>query len=260
MGQKIRPSGLRLGIIRDWDSRWYADRNYREFLLEDIRIRRFIAQKFRAASVSGIHIERRVGSAVRVTVHTAKPGIIIGRGGAGVEQLKKDLEQLTARKIHVNIQEIKNPDVNAELVAESVARAIERRESFRRAMKQALQRTMKTGARGVKIIVSGRLGGAEIARSESTKEGKIPLHTIRADIDYGVTTARTKYGPIGVKVWVYRGDVLPGQRVTREGEARAPRRGPGRVRARMAPGGGATVRRSAAADTAVQGGPSDVDA
>jgi len=259
MGQKIRPSGLRLGIIRDWDSRWYADRNYREYLLEDIRIRKFVTTKFRAASVSGIHIERRVGSAVRVTVHTAKPGIIIGRGGAGVEQLKKDLEQLTGRKIHVNIQEIKNPDINAELVAEAVARSIERRESFRRAMKQAVQRTMKTGARGVKIIVSGRLGGAEIARSESTKEGKIPLHTIRADIDYGLTTARTKYGPIGVKVWVYRGDVLPGQRISRDGEARAPRRGPARVRARMAQGGG-SARSAGSADAAAHGGATDANA
>ncbi|MBD3175989.1 MAG: 30S ribosomal protein S3 [Armatimonadia bacterium] len=244
MGQKIRPSGLRLGVIQDWDSRWYADKqSYREFLLEDHKIRTFITNRFKQASISGIHIERRVGDAVRITVHSAKPGIIIGRGGSGVEQLKQDLEKLTGRRIHVNIVEIKNPDLNAELVAESVARSIERRDSFRRAIKQAAQRCMKSGAKGVRIAVSGRLGGAEIARSEWTREGSIPLHTIRADIDYGIVTARTKSGPIGVKVWVYRGDVLPGQKISRESEARAPRRGgpsrgPGRGRARMGPGRG----------------------
>ncbi len=236
MGQKIRPSGLRLGIIRDWDSRWCADkRSYREFLLEDHKIRTYIADRFKQASISGVYIERRVGDAVRITIHSAKPGIIIGRGGSGVEQLKQDLEKLTGRRTHVNIVEIKNPDLNAELVAESVARAIERRDSFRRAIKQAALRSMKSGAKGVRIAVAGRLGGAEIARGEWVREGSIPLHTIRADIDYGVVTARTKSGPIGVKVWVYRGDILPGQKITRDGETRAPRRsGPTRGRARMA--------------------------
>ncbi len=238
MGQKIRPSGLRLGIIREWDSRWYADRNYREFLLDDIKIRKYVLQKHHAASISGILIERRVGDAVRVTVHTAKPGVLIGRGGAGVEDLKRQLETVSGRRIHVNVVEIKNPDLNAELVAESVARSIERRESFRRAMKQAVQRTMKQGARGVKVIVSGRLGGADIARTESLKDGKIPLHTIRADIDYGVRAARTKYGPIGIKVWVYRGDVLPGEKIKRDTEARVRRPGGGRApRVRQAPSG-----------------------
>ncbi len=265
MGQKIRPSGLRLGIIRDWDSRWYADRNYREFLLEDIKIRQFILAKYndregdrggrrddrrgggrggpKFASIRDIVIERRVGDAVRVTVCTARPGVLIGQGGAGVEQLKNEVERLTGRRTHVNVVEIRHPQLNAGLVAEGVARSIERRESFRRAMKQQVQRTMEAGARGVKVIVSGRLGGAEIARSESLKDGKIPLHTIRADIDYGVMTARTKYGPIGVKVWIYKGDVLPGEKIERDAEpkGRVVTRGPGgrAPRVRQAPAGAA---------------------
>jgi small subunit ribosomal protein S3 len=270
MGQKIRPSGLRLGIIRDWDSRWYADRTYREFLLEDIKIRQFILSRYndreadkggrrddrrrggggntrggpKFASIRDILIERRVGDAVRVTVCTARPGILIGQGGAGVETLKNELERLTSRRCHVNVVEIRYPQLNAGLVAETVARAIERRESFRRAVKQQVQRTMEAGAKGVKIIVAGRLGGAEIARSESMKDGKIPLHTIRADIDYGCVTARTKYGPIGIKVWVYKGDVLPGERIDRDAEPKGVRpsgRGAGgrAPRVRQAPAGGA---------------------
>lgn len=267
MGQKIRPSGLRLGIIRDWDSKWYADRDYRRFLLEDIKIRQFILARYndreadkggrrddrrrggghdrggpKFASVRDILIERRVGDAVRVTVCSARPGILIGQGGSGVETLKNELEKLTGRRCHVTIHEIRNPQLNAGLVAETIARSIERRESFRRAMKQQVQRTMEAGARGVKVIVSGRLGGAEIARSESMKDGKIPLHTIRADIDYGVVTARTKYGPIGIKVWIYRTDVLPGEKIDRDAEPMgrpSGRGGPMRTpRVRQAPSGG----------------------
>lgn len=230
MGQKVRPSGFRLGINREWESNWYSERNYREYLLEDHRIRQFIKTRYRQAGITSVRVERRVGDAVRVTFGTAKPGIVIGRGGAGVDQLRADLEKLTGRKIHVNVQEIKSPDLCAELVAENIASAIERRISFRRVMRQAAQRTMKMGALGVKIVVSGRLGGAEIARSESVKDGKIPLHTIRADIDYGVTAASTKYGPIGVKVWIYKGDVLPGEKVAPPGETRERRK----PRARMA--------------------------
>jgi small subunit ribosomal protein S3 len=274
MGQKIRPSGLRLGIIRDWDSRWFADRSYREFLLEDIKIRAFILKKYnnreadrggrrddrrgggdrggpKFASIRDIVIERRVGDAVRVTVCTARPGVLIGQGGAGVELLKTQIEQLTGRRTHVNVVEIRHPQLNAGLVAESVARSIERRESFRRAMKQQVQRTMEAGAKGVKVIVSGRLGGAEIARSESLKEGKIPLHTIRADIDYGVMTARTKYGPIGVKVWIYKGDVLPGEKIERDAEPKG-----GRPAGRGGPGGrGPRVRQAPAGAAVSLGGP-----
>jgi small subunit ribosomal protein S3 len=231
MGQKIRPSGLRLGVIRGWQSTWYADKEYREFLQEDIRIRRHIEGQFRTAGVTDVRIERRVGDAVRVSFGTSKPGIVIGRGGAGVEALKHKLEKLTGRRVHVNVQEIRTPELNADLTADAVASSIERRVSFRRAMRQAVQRTMKMGAKGIKVVVSGRLGGADIARSESFKEGSIPLHTIRADIDYGVRTARTKQGPIGVKVWVYRGDVLA-QPKRRRGEDSEEKRG--RVRARMA--------------------------
>jgi len=225
MGQKIRPSGFRLGIIRGWQSSWYADRDYRVFLLEDLRIRRHIETQYKAAGVTDVRIERRVGDAVRVTFGTSKPGIVIGRGGAGVETLKRQLEKIAGRKVHVNVQEIKTPELNADLTADAIANAIERRVTFRRAMRQAVQRTMKMGAKGIKVRVGGRLGGAEIARSESVKEGSIPLHTIRADIDYGVRTARTKQGPIGVKVWIYRGDVFePKRRRPTESE------GPGRAR------------------------------
>ncbi len=230
MGQKVRPSGFRLGIIRDWESNWFSEKHYREYVLEDYKIRKFIQDRYKQAGVTSIRIERRVGDAVRITFGTAKPGMVIGRGGSGVEQLKNDLEKLTGRKIHVNVQEIKNPDLCADLVAENIASAIERRISFRRVMRQACQRTMKMGALGVKITVSGRLGGAEIARSETVKDGKIPLQTIRADIDYSVKTAHTKYGPIGVKVWIYKGDVPPGEKVAPPGETRERRR----VRPRVA--------------------------
>jgi len=217
MGQKVRPSALRLGIIRTWQSSWYADKkSYREFLQEDLRIRRFVREQLRNAGITDMRIERRVGDAVNVTFGTSKPGIVIGRGGAGVEALKRKIEKMTGRKVNVNVQEIKTPELNAELTAESIANAIERRISFRRAMRQAVQRAIKMGAKGIKVTVGGRLGGAEIARSETVKEGSIPLHTLRADIDYGVTTARTKHGGIGVKVWIYRGDVLPAPKARRD--------------------------------------------
>jgi len=214
MGQKVRPSGIRLGIIRGWQSTWYADKgDYRTFLLEDIRIRKFIQERLENAGVTDIRIERRVGDAVNVTFGTSKPGIVIGRGGSGVELIKQRLEKMTGRKIHVNVQEVKTPELNAELTADSVANAIERRVSFRRAMRQAVQRTMKMGAKGIRVSVSGRLGGGDIARSETTRDGSIPLHTLRADIDYGVRAARTKHGRIGIKVWIYKGDVLPPAKV-----------------------------------------------
>ena len=208
MGQKVHPKGLRVGIIRDWESNWYADKNYNELLHEDIKIRNYIKKKLFQAGISVIEIER-AANRVKISIHTAKPGIVIGRGGTEVEMLRKNLEQMTGRKINVNIVEIKKPELNAQLVAEGIAVQLEKRISFRRAMKQAVSRTMRTGAEGVKISCSGRLGGAEIARTEWYSEGKVPLHTLRADIEYGFAEANTTYGKIGVKVWIYKGEILP---------------------------------------------------
>ncbi|HHY06173.1 MAG TPA: 30S ribosomal protein S3 [Clostridia bacterium] len=208
MGQKVHPKGLRVGIIRDWESNWYADKNYLEFLHEDIKIRNFIKDKLFHAGISTVQIER-AANRVKVSIHTAKPGIVIGRGGAEVEALRKELEQLTNKKINVNIVEVKKPELDAQLVAEGIALQLERRISFRRAMKQAVSRTVRIGAEGVKVCCSGRLGGAEIARTEWYSEGKVPLHTLRADIDYGFAEANTTYGKIGVKVWIYKGEILP---------------------------------------------------
>lgn len=208
MGQKVHPKGLRVGIIRDWESNWYADKNYAELLHEDIKIRSFIKKKLFQAGVSNVQIER-AANRVKVSIHTAKPGIVIGRGGTEVEALRKSLEQMTGKKINVNIIEIKKPELDAQLVAEGVALQLEKRIGFRRAMKQAVSRTMRLGSEGVKIRCSGRLGGAEIARTEWYSEGKVPLHTLRADIDYGFTEANTTYGKIGVKVWIYKGEILP---------------------------------------------------
>lgn len=217
MGQKIHPHGLRVGIIKDWDSRWYSRKDFAELLLEDYRIREYIKQKLFSSGVSRIEIER-AANRVRITVNTAKPGMVIGKGGTGVEELKKDLEQMTAKQISINVVEIKNPDIEAQLIAENIASQLERRISFRRAMKQAISRAMKAGARGIKTMVSGRLGGAEIARSEMYHEGTIPLQTLRADIDYGFAEAYTTYGRIGVKVWVYKGEVLPVKNKLKSGE------------------------------------------
>ncbi|MFV8829665.1 30S ribosomal protein S3 [Alkalihalobacterium sp. APHAB7] len=208
MGQKVNPIGLRVGVIRDWESRWYAEKDYADLLHEDIKIREYIEKRLKDASVSKIEIER-AANRVNVTVHTAKPGMVIGKGGSEVEALRKALNELTGKRVHINIFEIKNADLDAKLVAENIARQLENRVSFRRAMKQALQRTMRAGAKGIKTQVSGRLGGADIARGEHYSEGTVPLHTLRADIDYGTAEADTTYGKLGVKIWIYRGEVLP---------------------------------------------------
>jgi small subunit ribosomal protein S3 len=209
VGQKVSPKGLRVGIIRDWDAKWYADKNYVELLHEDLKLRKFIKTKLFQAGISNIEIERAANSRVKITIHTAKPGIVIGRNGSEVEALRSQLEKMTKKQVNINIQEVKKPDVDAQLVAENVAAQLERRIAFRRAMKQAVPRSLRMGAEGIKIAVSGRLGGAEIARTEWYSEGKVPLHTLRADIDYGFAEADTTYGKIGVKVWIYKGEVLP---------------------------------------------------
>lgn len=209
MGQKVNPVGLRVGIIRDWESKWYADKDFGDLLLEDVKIREYLKNKLKDAAVSHIEIER-AANRVNVTIHTAKPGMVIGKGGAEVENLRVQLGKIAdKKKVHINIAEIKQADLDAILVAESIAQQLERRVSFRRALKQAIQRSMRAGAKGIKTAVSGRLGGAEIARSEGYSEGTVPLHTLRADIDYGTAEAHTTYGRLGVKVWIYRGEVLP---------------------------------------------------
>ncbi|BFH16967.1 30S ribosomal protein S3 [Paenibacillus melissococcoides] len=209
MGQKVNPVGLRVGIIRDWESKWYAEKDFGTLLIEDVKIREYLKNKLKDAAVSRIEIER-AANRVNVTIHTAKPGMVIGKGGSEVEALRREVTAIAGgKKVHINISEIKTPDLDAILVAESIAQQLERRVSFRRALKQALQRSMRAGAKGIKTAVSGRLGGAEIARSEGYSEGTVPLHTLRADIDYGTAEAHTTYGRLGVKVWIYRGEVLP---------------------------------------------------
>lgn len=209
MGQKVNPVGLRVGIIRDWESKWYAGKDFGTLLMEDVKIREYLKGKLKDSAVSRIEIER-AASRVNVTIHTAKPGMVIGKGGAEVEVLRSAVTTIAGgKKVHININEIKHPELDAILVAESIAQQLERRVSFRRALKQAIQRTMRSGAKGIKTQVGGRLGGAEIARSEGYSEGTVPLHTLRADIDYGTAEAHTTYGLIGVKVWIYRGEVLP---------------------------------------------------
>ena len=209
MGQKVSPTGLRVGIIRDWESKWFAnDKDYATLLHEDIRVRDYLKKRLKDASVATIEIER-AANRLNVNIHTAKPGMVIGKGGSEVETLRKKLAEMTGKRVHINITEIKNADTNATLVAENIARQLENRISFRRAQKQSLQRTMRAGAKGIKTMVSGRLGGADIARSEGYSEGTVPLHTLRADIDYGTAEAHTTFGLIGVKVWIYRGEVLP---------------------------------------------------
>lgn len=221
MGQKVDPRALRLGINRDWNAKWFAEKkDFANYLLEDVRIRRYIKEKLYQAGISTIQIER-TGNRIRVFIHTAKPGIVIGRGGAEVENLRKELEKMTGKQVNVNIVEIKVPELDAQLVAENVAQQIERRVAFRRAMKQVVARAMRMGAKGIKVAVSGRLAGAEIARTEWYSEGKVPLHTLRADIDYGFAEALTTYGKIGVKVWIYKGDVLPEQAKEQGGKGSA---------------------------------------
>ncbi|MCE7793867.1 30S ribosomal protein S3 [Salipaludibacillus sp. CUR1] len=208
MGQKVNPNGLRVGVIRDWESKWYADKDYADLLHEDIKIREYLEKRLSEASISTIEIER-AANRVNVTIYTAKPGMVIGKGGSEVEALRKALNQLTGKRVHININEVKKPDLDSRLVAENIARQLENRISFRRAMKQSIQRTMRAGALGIRTEVSGRLGGADIARSESYSEGTVPLHTLRADIAYGTAEADTTYGKLGVKVWIYKGEVLP---------------------------------------------------
>lgn len=218
MGQKVHPIGFRLGYIKEWNSRWFAEKDYPQLLIEDIKIRDFLKKRLYHAGVSKIEIERAASKAkkVKVTIHTARPGIIIGKKGAEVENLKNELQKMTQKEVFINIQEVKRAELDAQLVAENVALQLERRVGFRRAMKRAVTSAMKLGAKGIKIAVSGRLGGAEMARSEWYREGRVPLHTLRADIDYGLAEAKTTYGVIGVKVWIFKGEVFP----TREGEER----------------------------------------
>ncbi|HXN09565.1 MAG TPA: 30S ribosomal protein S3, partial [Candidatus Acidoferrales bacterium] len=208
MGQKVNPVGFRLGITRTWDSRWFENRQYRDWLHEDLRMRKLVDGLSRSAAVSKMEIERRANQ-IRVVISTAKPGIIIGKRGAGIEDLKKKLEKVSGKQVNVNVLEVKHPELDAKLVANNIVDQLEKRIAFRRAMRQAIQRTIKAGAKGIKVQVGGRLGGAEIARVERNFEGKVPLHTLRANIDYAHSEAYTTFGRIGVKVWVYLGEVLP---------------------------------------------------
>lgn len=213
MGQKVHPTGARLGITTDWSSKWYADsKNFSEYLVEDQKIRKFLKKKLYAAGISEIQIER-TAKFVKINILTAKPGIVIGKGGAGAESLKAEIAKLIGKDVNLNIVEVKDVDLDAQLVAENIAGQLERRISFRRAMKQCMQKSLKAGAQGIKTSVSGRLGGADMARTEFYKEGNIPLQTLRADIDYGFAEADTTYGKIGVKVWIYKGEILPEKKV-----------------------------------------------
>ena len=216
MGQKVNPHGLRVGVINDWDSRWYAEADFADNLVEDQKIRKFLKNKLAAAAISDIEIERTPDK-VKVIVHTAKPGVVIGKGGQEIDKLKAEVQKLTSKKLNLEIKEIKRPDNCAQLVAENIAQQLENRVAFRRAMKSCMSRTMKCGAKGIKTTCSGRLGGADIARSESYSEGTIPLQTLRADIDYGFAEADTTYGKVGVKVWIYHGEVLPTKANKKEG-------------------------------------------
>ena len=209
MGQKVNPHGLRVGIVKDWDSKWYADKeNFSDYLVEDYNIRKFVKEKLFISGVSKIEIER-AANRIKLSIHTAKPGMVIGKGGSGVESLRKDIEKMTGKSVVINVEEIKIPELDAQLVAENIASQLERRVSFRRAMKQAIQRTMRFGGKGIKTQVAGRVGGADMARTEGYSEGSIPLQTLRADIDYGFTEADTTFGKLGVKVWIYKGEILP---------------------------------------------------
>lgn len=209
MGQKVSPHGLRVGVIKDWDSKWYADKaNFADYLVEDNKVREYVKKKLYVAGVSKVLIERAAENKMRVIVLTAKPGMVIGSSGAGIDNLRAELKKLTSKDIDISIEEVRRSEMDAQLTAESIAQALERRVSFRRAMKQAIGRTMKAGAKGIKVLCSGRLGGAEIARSEKYSEGNVPLHTLRADIDYGFAEADTTYGKIGVKVWINHGEIL----------------------------------------------------
>ena len=218
MGQKVNPHGLRVGVIKDWDSKWYAEGDFADYLVEDYNIRTFLKKKLYAAGVSKIEIER-ASDRVKVIIYTAKPGVVIGKGGAEIEKIKAEVQKLTDKKLVVDIKEVKRPDKDAQLVAENIALQLENRVSFRRAMKSCMGRTMKSGAKGIKTSCSGRLGGADMARTETYNDGTTPLQTIRADIDYGFAEADTTYGKVGVKVWIYKGEVLP-TKANKEGGAK----------------------------------------
>ena len=217
MGQKVNPHGLRVGVISGWESRWYAEADFADNLVEDYNIRKFLKKRLYSAGIAKIEIERRAADQVKVIIHTAKPGVVIGKGGADIENLKVELGKYTSKKLNLEIKEIKRPDSNAQLVAENIAQQLENRVSFRRAMKSTMSRSMKSGVKGIKTCVSGRLAGADIARSEHYIEGTIPLQTLRADIDYGFAEADTTYGKLGVKVWIYNGEVLPTKAGKKEG-------------------------------------------
>ena len=217
MGQKVNPHGLRVGVIKDWDSKWYAEADFADLLVEDYNIRTYLKKKLYAAGVSKIEIER-ASDRVKVIIYTAKPGVVIGKGGAEIEKIKAEVQKFTSKKLVVDIKEVKRPDRDAQLVAENIALQLETRVSFRRAMKSCMSRTMKSGAKGIKTSCSGRLGGADMARTEFYSEGTIPLQTLRADIDYGFAEADTTYGKVGVKVWIYKGEVLP-TKANKEGGA-----------------------------------------
>lgn len=223
MGQKVNPKGYRVGVIKEWDSKWFADKkDFSDLLVEDVKIREFIKKQAYEAGIADIEIERAVNN-LKITIFTGKPGMVIGRGGAGVEGLKNKLEKIApGKRIIINVEEIKYQDLSAQLVAENIANQLENRIAFRRAMKQSIQRTMRAGAKGIKTMVSGRVGGADMARSEGYSEGTIPLQTLRANIDYGFAEADTEYGKIGCKVWIYKGEVLPGEKAEREPKLQAP--------------------------------------
>ncbi|HHX67060.1 MAG: 30S ribosomal protein S3 [Miniphocaeibacter sp.] len=224
MGQKVNPHGFRVGVIKDWNSKWFADKkDFGDLLVEDHKIRELVKKEVYLSGVSDIEIER-ASNKIKVTINTAKPGMVIGRQGSGVEVLRTKIEKATGKKVIVNVEEIKRPDLNAQLVAENIAASLERRISFRRAMKQAIQRSMRAGAKGIKTSVSGRVGGADMARTEGYSEGTIPLQTLRADIDYGFAEADTTYGKLGVKVWLYKGEVLPGMKEAELPEIKGKRR------------------------------------
>jgi small subunit ribosomal protein S3 len=225
VGQKVHPNGFRLGVIQKWSSIWYAGKNYADLLHEDLKLRNYVKKRLFQTGIARIDIER-AGRKAKVHIYTARPGLVIGQRGAEVDKLRFELEQLTGRELLINIHEVVSPELSATLVAESIAQQIERRVSFRRAMKKAVQNTMRLGAKGIRLRVAGRLNGAEIARSEQSREGSVPLHTLRANVDYGVATARTTYGSIGVKCWIYHGDMAPGEMVTTiGGQSPAQRRG-----------------------------------
>ncbi len=253
MGHKVHPTGFRLGVVKGWQSRWYAERDYKDLLKEDFKLRQLIQKELANASVSRTEIERAAANQVTVTIFTARPGIVIGKSGEKVDRLRATLEKATKKRVRLNIQEIRQPELDAYLVARSIGEQLERRVSFRRAMKQAVQKTMRANAKGIRIVIGGRLGGAEIARSEKEVEGKIPLHTLRADIDYGFAEAHTTFGVIGIKVWIYKGDILPSKRRealegTQETETHfAPERGEGERRDRR-PRGGARGERGERSD------------